>query len=172
VLVNGQRDDTPTVDEIQSHLLEDYGAEARRLELEERVHQEMIELERRKDRERIVPGLDNDDLHAMLRSFDKQVQTVHLCPPPYDGHIPRGLDLQPHPDEEFNLYKLNSALERFYASVVVGLLRAAREVNRIRNWEDHSRTAVALAVGGNMLPFSSRFGMLNARCTPTRGGAT
>ena len=139
--------DTITVDEIQAHLLEDYGAEARRLELEERVHQEMVELERRKDKDRVVPGVDNDDLNAMLRSFDKQVQTVHVAPPPYDGHIPPGLDLQPDPDEEFNLHKLNSALERFYASVVVGMLRALREVNRIRKWEDGgTRSAVALAV--------------------------
>lgn len=75
------------------------------------------------------------------------MQNVHVCPPPYDGHIPKGLDLHPHPDEEFSVGKLTSALERFYSSVVVGVLRVVHELNRIRNWEDGGdRTMVAMVV--------------------------
>lgn len=43
--------------------------------------------------------------------------------------------------------KLRSNLERFYASIIVGLLRFVKEVQRIRHWEDGGvRSAVALLV--------------------------
>ena len=34
-------------------------------------HQRHLEDERRKERERLVPGMSNDDLNALLRTFDK-----------------------------------------------------------------------------------------------------
>ncbi|KAK4687961.1 hypothetical protein P7C73_g2149, partial [Tremellales sp. Uapishka_1] len=108
-----------------------------------------LELEKKKERERWVRGLDNADLNALLRTFDKQVQNVHIAPPPYDSFdaANRGIDLQPSEDEEFTVDKLRSSLERFYASVITGLLRSAKEVQRIRRWEEGgSRTTVALVV--------------------------
>jgi hypothetical protein len=43
--------------------------------------------------------------------------------------------------------KLRSNLERFYASIIVGLLRFVKDVQRILRWEDGgARSAVALLV--------------------------
>jgi len=61
----------PDVLDIQVHLLKEYEEEARRRALEEDVHRREIELDKIKDKERIVSGLDNADLHALVRSFDK-----------------------------------------------------------------------------------------------------
>jgi hypothetical protein len=80
------------------------------------------------------------------------VQNVRRRPPPFDSHIPTGLDLHPAPDEEFTVDKLRSNLERFYASIVVGLLRFVKEVQRLRRWEDGGvRSAVALFVSNGTL---------------------
>nr|XP_031858990.1 uncharacterized protein CI109_005658 [Kwoniella shandongensis]KAA5526062.1 hypothetical protein CI109_005658 [Kwoniella shandongensis] len=104
-----------------------------------------IEVQKKTERERLVRGIDNDDLNAMLRTFDKQVQNVHICPPPYEKINTAALDLRPSPDEDFTVEKLTSNLERFYASVVTGVIRGMTEIQRIRNWEDGgTRTGVAL----------------------------
>ncbi|WRT66641.1 uncharacterized protein IL334_003600 [Kwoniella shivajii] len=106
-----------------------------------------LELEKKIERERIVKGLNNDDLNALLRMFDKQVQNVHICTPSEQHEIAAGLDMQPSAQEEFTLDKMRSNLERFYASVGMGLLRAVLEVQRIRKWEEGgSRSLVALLV--------------------------
>jgi hypothetical protein len=98
----------------------------------------------------------------------QHVQDVRVCPPPYDGHIPEGLDLHPSPDEEFSVYKLNGSLERFYASVVVGFLRVMHEIERIRQWKDGGdRTLVALVVGHHR---TDRISLLMSRSTHTPGG--
>jgi hypothetical protein len=61
--------------------------------------------------------------------------------------MPAGLDLWPSPDEEFTVDKLRSNLERFYTSIVVGMLRTVTEVQRIRLWkEGGTRTFVFLSV--------------------------
>jgi hypothetical protein len=163
-LNNGLGSAKPSLPDIRSHIIAKYGIEAQRKRLEEELHLRQIQLEKEKDAHRLVPGLDDDDFDALLRSFDKvsrsqrvqlkcqQVQDVHIAPPPYDGHIPRGLDLQPSPNEQFSTLKLTSALERFYSSIVVGLIRTLQEVQRIRHWEDGGhRTVIALAVR-NFLP--------------------
>lgn len=48
-----------------------YDEEAHRRALEVETHEKELELERKKERERLVSGLDNDDLNALLRAFDK-----------------------------------------------------------------------------------------------------
>ncbi|WVR09709.1 hypothetical protein IAU60_006785 [Kwoniella sp. DSM 27419] len=90
------------------------------------------ERERQRLRGRLVVGLDNDKLDALLRMFDK--------PEPY------GLDMHSSEDEEFTLDKMRSNLERFYASWIAGLLRAGIEIQRIRMWEEVKRSSIALTV--------------------------
>ncbi|WWC86556.1 uncharacterized protein L201_001433 [Kwoniella dendrophila CBS 6074] len=105
------------------------------------------EIQREIEAKRIVKGLDNDDLNALLRMFDKHVQNVHICPPLKQHEIAPGLDLQASPEEEFTVDKMRSNLERFYATVVVGFLRCVKEIGRIRRWEEGgTRTAAALLV--------------------------
>ncbi|WWC68276.1 uncharacterized protein I206_102199 [Kwoniella pini CBS 10737] len=105
------------------------------------------EIERELKAKRLVKGIDNDDLNALLRMFDKHVQNVHICPHLKEDDIPRGLDLQASPDEEFTIDKMRSNLERFYSTVVIGLLRCLTEIRRIRQWEEGGiRTIVTLLV--------------------------
>lgn len=52
------------------------------------------------------------------------------------------------------MHKLNAALERFYASIVVGITRTVHEVQRIRHWEDGGhRSVIALTVSSSTLIF-------------------
>jgi hypothetical protein len=70
--MNGGPDpNIPKVQDIQSHLLEEYAEEARRRALEEDVYRRELELEMMREKERIVSGLDNGDWNALLRTFDK-----------------------------------------------------------------------------------------------------
>ncbi|ORY28959.1 hypothetical protein BCR39DRAFT_533329 [Naematelia encephala] len=131
----------------QSLLGDAFDEEALRARLEVEVNQKELEIEREKEKERLIAGLDNEDLNALLRTFDKHVQYVHVAPPSYDQHIPRGLDLQAVPEESFSLDKVRSSLERFYSSIIIGVLRLVHEIQRIRNWEEGGhRTVIALAV--------------------------
>ena len=77
----------------------------------------------------------------------QQIQHVHIKPPlRHDPDVHR-LDLEPSLDEDFDLDKLRSSLERFYATFIIGFGRAFVEVQRIRQWEgDGRRTAVTLLV--------------------------
>lgn len=52
-------------------MLQDYEDESYRQQIQLEVHEKEIQIEREKERERYVKGLDNDDLNALLRSFDK-----------------------------------------------------------------------------------------------------
>ena len=70
--MNGGPDpNIPKVWDIQVHLLEEYEQEAKRMALEEDVYRREVELEMMREKERIVPGLDNTDLNALVRTFDK-----------------------------------------------------------------------------------------------------
>lgn len=82
-------------------------------------------------------------------THSQMVHSVRIAPPRYPlrRHPEDMLDLNPAVDEEFTLDKLRSQLERFYSSVIFGLIRVGKEARRIRNWEDGGRrTKVALAV--------------------------
>lgn len=101
----------------------------------------------------------------------QQVQQVRRCPPPHVNRIPDGLDLHPDPNEELSTQKVRSALERLYASAGMGIVRILREVQRIRSWQDATRSVVALSV--RALSHTGSHASLTAyRSIRTRGGAT
>lgn len=60
-----------SVDGLRDEVLQDYEDESYRQQIQLEVHEKEIQIEREKERERYVKGLDNDDLNALLRSFDK-----------------------------------------------------------------------------------------------------
>jgi len=86
-----------------------------------------------------------------------------------NDQLPPGLDLHPDPEEELSIVKARTSLERLYTSVGMGLLRVFREVQRIRNWEDGTRSMVALSVSTK---HSNSLSELIVSYTHTLGGAT
>lgn len=56
------------------------------------------------------------------------------------------LDLNRADDEQFPPEKLRMTLERFYTSVVVGLIECFRHVGRLRSWKEPVRTSLFCAV--------------------------
>ncbi|KAI1463500.1 uncharacterized protein F4812DRAFT_446352 [Daldinia caldariorum] len=85
----------------------------------------------------LVGGLDNEDLWLLIRRFDKQIYHVKEIP----TVVPGDLDLNIADDEEFSPDKLRSNTERFYMTVVVGLLAAVKHVARLRSWRETQRTS-------------------------------
>jgi len=61
----------PDLLDIQVQFLGNYHEEAKRRALEEDVRRREVELEMMKEKQRIVSGLDNADLNALIRTFDK-----------------------------------------------------------------------------------------------------
>lgn len=57
--------------EYTSDVLDLYDEEGHRQAWEDAVHLKELEIELRKAEQRVVPGVDNEDLEALLRSFDK-----------------------------------------------------------------------------------------------------
>ncbi|EGX88259.1 hypothetical protein CCM_08302 [Cordyceps militaris CM01] len=88
----------------------------------------------------IVQGLDNEQLWALLRRFNKQafcVRRIHQ--PPLAN-----LDMNIADDDGFAPEKLRAQLERGYVSVVVPLAAAANHLARLRSWNERRRTAAFL----------------------------
>ncbi|PGH32763.1 hypothetical protein GX50_04417 [[Emmonsia] crescens] len=89
-----------------------------------------------------VKGLSNEDLWMLLRRFDKQISHVRAIPalPPCD------FDLYRSENEAFSPDTLRATIERFYATVVIGLTSFAKHLARLRSWKETRRTAVFCAV--------------------------
>ncbi|KAI0467345.1 hypothetical protein F4859DRAFT_525987 [Xylaria cf. heliscus] len=85
----------------------------------------------------LVGGLGNEDLWLLIRRFNKQM--YHVKEVPYT--VPGDLDLNVSDEEEFSPDKLRAAVERFYMTVIIGLLSAVKHVARLRSWRETRRTA-------------------------------
>ncbi|KAI2627616.1 hypothetical protein GGR54DRAFT_423205 [Hypoxylon sp. NC1633] len=85
----------------------------------------------------LVGGLDNEDLWLLVRRFNKQIYHVKEVP----TAVPGDLDLNIADEEEFSPDKLRANIERFYMTVVVGLLAAVKHIVRLRSWRETRRTA-------------------------------
>ncbi|KKY37499.1 hypothetical protein UCDDA912_g02489 [Diaporthe ampelina] len=86
--------------------------------------------------ERLVGGMDNEELWLLIRRFNKQMYHVKSVPDP----LPGGLDLNIADDEEFSPDKLRAILERLYMTVIVQILAAVKHVARLRSWRENRRT--------------------------------
>ncbi|KAI1098135.1 hypothetical protein F4804DRAFT_338495 [Jackrogersella minutella] len=85
----------------------------------------------------LVGGLGNEDLWLLVRRFNKQIDHVKEVP----AAVPGDLDLNIADEEEFSPDKLRANLERFYITVVVGLLSAVKHTARLRSWRETRRTS-------------------------------
>ncbi|OTA65744.1 hypothetical protein K449DRAFT_346845 [Hypoxylon sp. EC38] len=85
----------------------------------------------------LVGGLDNEDLWLLVRRFNKQIYHVKEVP----AAVPGDLDLNIADEEEFSPDKLRANIERFYMTVVVGLLAAVKHIVRLRSWRETRRTS-------------------------------
>ncbi|EPQ50194.1 hypothetical protein GLOTRDRAFT_50913, partial [Gloeophyllum trabeum ATCC 11539] len=90
----------------------------------------------------LVSGLDNEDLWALIRRFNRQLYHVRAV----EGPLPGGLDLWPADEEEFAPEKLRSQIERVYVTVFIGLAAFAKHIARLRSWNERNRT-IAWLVG-------------------------
>ncbi|KAI8948166.1 hypothetical protein F4801DRAFT_471478 [Xylaria longipes] len=84
----------------------------------------------------LVGGLGNEDLWLLIRRFNKQMYHVKEVP----HTVPGDLDLNISDDEEFSPDKLRATVERFYMTVVIGLLATVKHIARLRSWRETRRT--------------------------------
>ncbi|KAI1458592.1 hypothetical protein F4805DRAFT_118648 [Annulohypoxylon moriforme] len=85
----------------------------------------------------LVGRLGNEDLWLLIRRFNKQIYHVKEVP----TAVPGDLDLNIADEEEFSPDKLRANIERFYMTVVVGLLAAVKHTARLRSWRETRRTS-------------------------------
>ncbi|KAI0505401.1 hypothetical protein F5B22DRAFT_639951 [Xylaria bambusicola] len=85
----------------------------------------------------LVGGLGNEDLWLLIRRFNKQM--YHVKEIPYS--VPGDLDLNISDEEEFSPDKLRATVERFYMTVVIGLLATVKHIARLRSWRETRRTS-------------------------------
>ncbi|KAH7629631.1 hypothetical protein B0T09DRAFT_343560 [Sordaria sp. MPI-SDFR-AT-0083] len=85
----------------------------------------------------LVGGIDNEELWLLVRRFNKQIIHTKAVVTP----VPGGLDLNTAEEEEFSPDKMRANIERFYMSVVVGILAAVKHIARLRSWREKERTA-------------------------------
>lgn len=90
----------------------------------------------------IVQGIENEELWALLRRFNKQAFKVRTVEQPPLAN----LDMNIADEEEFSPEKLRAHLERCYVSVVVPVCAAWNHVVRLRSWNERDRTLSFLAV--------------------------
>ncbi|KAJ5919405.1 hypothetical protein N7466_010348 [Penicillium verhagenii] len=88
--------------------------------------------------ENLAKGLSNEDLWMLIRRFDKQIYHVRAV---QDAKA-QPLDLNRVDSERFPPEKLRITLERFYTSVVVGVIEFFRHITRLRSWKESGRTTV------------------------------
>ena len=91
----------------------------------------------------LVGGLKNEELWMLLRRFNKQMYHVKATTAPPPG----GLDLNIADEDEFSPDKLRSNVERFYMTVVLGLMGTGNHVARLRSWREPRRTGAFMTVG-------------------------
>ena len=63
--------------------------------------------------------------------------------------VPGTLDLNIADEEEFSPDKLRANIERFYMTVIIGLLASLKHVARLRGWKEARRTAAFCTVSRN-----------------------
>ncbi|KAL8734594.1 MAG: hypothetical protein Q9181_003160 [Wetmoreana brouardii] len=90
----------------------------------------------------LVGGLDNDDLWALIRRFNKQMYHVKATKAPFPG----GLDLNIADEDEFSPDKLRANVERLYMTVIIGLMGFGKHIARLRSWREPRRTGAFAAV--------------------------
>ncbi|KAJ5560575.1 hypothetical protein N7513_002974 [Penicillium frequentans] len=88
--------------------------------------------------ENLAKGLSNEDLWMLIRRFDKQIYHVRAV----EDSKSQKLDLNRVEVERFPPEKLRITLERFYTSVVVGVIEFFRHITRLRSWKESGRTTV------------------------------
>jgi hypothetical protein len=91
----------------------------------------------------LVGNLKNDELWMLIRRFNKQVNHVKAMTAPPPG----GLDLNIADEDEFSPDKLRSNVERFYMTVIIGLMGMWNHIARLRSWREPRRTTAFLVVG-------------------------
>ncbi|KAH9890750.1 hypothetical protein F4778DRAFT_366447 [Xylariomycetidae sp. FL2044] len=89
----------------------------------------------------LVGGLDNQDLWLLIRRFNKQIYHVREV----HNDVPGNLDLNVADEEEFSPEKLRAVVERFYMTVVIGVLATVKHVARLRSWRETRRTSLFCA---------------------------
>ncbi|OKP10202.1 hypothetical protein PENSUB_4376 [Penicillium subrubescens] len=87
--------------------------------------------------ETLAEGLSNEDLWLLIRRFNKQIYHVKAV----QDSTSQKLDLNRVEDEQFPPEKLRMTIERFYTSVVVGVIEFVRHVGRLRSWKEPGRTS-------------------------------
>jgi hypothetical protein len=92
---------------------------------------------------KLVGGIENEELWMLLRRFNKQMYHVKAINTPPPG----GLDLNIADEDEFSPDKLRSNVERFYMTVIAGLMGMVNHIVRLRSWREPRRTGGFLAVG-------------------------
>ncbi|KAI1086901.1 hypothetical protein F5B19DRAFT_101703 [Rostrohypoxylon terebratum] len=90
----------------------------------------------------LIGTLGNENLWLLIRRFNKQIYHVKEVP----TAVPGDLDLNIADEEEFSPDKLRANIERFYMTVVVGLLAAVKHIARLRSWRESRRTSCFCAV--------------------------
>ncbi|KAF2723139.1 hypothetical protein K431DRAFT_337691 [Polychaeton citri CBS 116435] len=85
----------------------------------------------------LVGGIDNEELWALIRRFNKQMYHVRDFPHP----VANNLDLNIADEEEFSPDKLRSNIERLYMTVIIGLMGFGKHMVRLRSWREKRRTA-------------------------------
>ncbi|OQE12844.1 hypothetical protein PENFLA_c061G06503 [Penicillium flavigenum] len=115
--------------------------------------------------EPLVAGISNQDLWMLIRRFDKQVYRVKAVS---DAPVQR-LDLTRPNDDEFSPDKLRATLERFYTTVIVGLVNCIKHIARLRSWNEPRRTA-AFCIARLHLILASRFTLSDYADNPVHPG--
>lgn len=91
----------------------------------------------------LVSGLPDHHLHSLLRRWNKQIHhlrsTTSTLPPDR-------LDLNPASDETWHPDVLRSNVERCYLGIVCDVMEFAKEVARVRSWEEPLRTGAWCSV--------------------------
>ncbi|KAN0119385.1 Protein of unknown function (DUF3292) domain containing protein [Hyaloscypha variabilis] len=84
----------------------------------------------------LIGGVANGKLFALIRRFNKDVFDVRAVPV---GNT-SALDLTEAWDDDHSTDKITLHLQRFYLSVVLGLASFAKQMSRLRSWNERSRT--------------------------------
>ncbi|KAJ5718599.1 hypothetical protein N7488_004245 [Penicillium malachiteum] len=92
--------------------------------------------------EDLAQGISNEDVWMLLRRFNKQIYHVRAVK---DGKN-KSLDLDRVENEKFPPEKFRITVERFYTSVVVGVIEFFRHVTRLRSWKETGRTSIFCSV--------------------------
>ncbi|KAJ5691898.1 hypothetical protein N7462_001321 [Penicillium macrosclerotiorum] len=88
--------------------------------------------------ETLSEGLSNEDLWMLIRRFNKQIYHVKAN----QGAEAQDLDLNRAENEQFPPEKLRMTIERFYTSVIVGVVEFCRHIGRLRSWREPGRTSL------------------------------